>query len=227
MQIQYLISRPAMLKTLALGIMGFFVMDDGSGSQHLEHPTTTTTTRMIQKFHPPPAGVDNYSQNPTVFGKILRGELPSAILDETDDLLVFRDKRPRAPLHDLIIPKRWIPNVFDLEKTDLPLLYEMKALALQQLELEQPEALARGDYRLVFHVPPFNSVDHLHLHVLAPASKMNLFNRTIKYKGESRSCVNFDMVIKRLEAGRKATPYDRPSEEYKKAKKWISSLVGY
>jgi diadenosine tetraphosphate (Ap4A) HIT family hydrolase len=168
-------------------------------------------------YHQPPLGDptnsnddEYYSNNPTVFGRILRGALPASIVEETDDLVAFQDIHPRAPLHDLIIPKRRIPSVFELIPDDLILLQEMRELAMRQLQLRQPVAAAQGDYRLVFHVPPFNSVDHLHLHVIAPASEIHgIFYRMIKYNGDFRWCVKFDTVMERLEAGRVPVPWPR------------------
>lgn len=172
-----------------------------------------------QKFDPP-EGV-NYEDNPTIFGKILRGETPAAVLAERPDMMVFRDAYPNAPLHDLVIPKRLIPSIFELEAADLPLLYDMKQMALEQVERQAPEAFENNDYRLVFHVPPFNSVDHLHLHVIAPVSEMRDFYREIKYKGDSRACVGVDMILKRLEEGRTAMPYAKPNNS---AVEWFRAL---
>lgn len=167
-------------------------------------------TFFIPKFLPLPADVKH---NPSVFGKILRGEIPMRYRDESPDLLAFRDITPRAPTHNLVIPKRFIESIFDLTHEDLPLLYESKEMAIRLLKREQPKALERGDYRLVFHVPPFNSVDHLHLHVLAPASNLSVFHRTVKYHSNTRWCVSLDRVIARLEADRGAMPYPRPDDK--------------
>jgi diadenosine tetraphosphate (Ap4A) HIT family hydrolase len=152
-----------------------------------------------------------YGDNPTVFGKILRGEVSCDRFDETDTLLTFEDVRPRAPLHALVIPKRFIPTVFDLSPADLGLLEEMRAAALRVLEVHQPSALRDGDFRLVFHVPPYNSVNHLHLHVLAPVSQMSWIYTGIKYNPRTRWCTDWETVHKRLGHGKAAVPYRRPT----------------
>ena len=60
--------------------------------------------------------VYDYDSNPTVFGKILRGELRRRpILKESDNLIAFEDQKPKAKLHALIIPKRYIPTILDLD----------------------------------------------------------------------------------------------------------------
>eukprot|EP00549_Striatella_unipunctata_P016855 CAMPEP_0118685480 /NCGR_PEP_ID=MMETSP0800-20121206/7270_1 /TAXON_ID=210618 ORGANISM="Striatella unipunctata, Strain CCMP2910" /NCGR_SAMPLE_ID=MMETSP0800 /ASSEMBLY_ACC=CAM_ASM_000638 /LENGTH=189 /DNA_ID=CAMNT_0006582397 /DNA_START=61 /DNA_END=630 /DNA_ORIENTATION=- len=153
--------------------------------------TTTTTTENNNKKkcdelfcvrHEEPKGVD-FASNPSVFGGILRGEVPALTLAETDDLLCFMDKTPRAPLHALVIPKRHIPTLNDLTFQDVELVQEMRALGLRVMKERYPHAHQDKDYVLCFHVPPFNSVDHLHLHVLAPASSMTRLMRYGKYRG--------------------------------------------
>ena len=174
---------------------------------------TTSTPQLVASYHKPPSsseeGTDDYyKNNPTVFGQILRGEIPTVMVAETNDLLMFQDIHHRAPMHDLIIPKQYIPSVFELDKSNLPLLYEMRDLALQKLQQKQPVAFRNKDYRLVFHVPPFNSVDHLHLHVVAPASQMTLFRRFIKYSPRDyRWCVSLETVLSRLQQGKTPVPW--------------------
>ena len=75
------------------------------------------------------------------------------------------------------------------------------------MEKQQPQALVDDDYILCFHIPPFNSVDHLHLHVLAPASEMNYLYRYGKYNTGARWCIGALEVIERLKGGQLAVPY--------------------
>jgi len=86
----------------------------------------------------------------------------------------------------------------------------MRQLGLELLEEQQPRALEEEDYILCFHIPPFNSVDHLHLHVLAPASEMGFVYRYGKYNSGTRWCIGDFEVIERLERGMVAVPYARP-----------------
>ena len=161
-------------------------------------------------YHKPPPDVD-YSTNETVFGKILRGESPATVWHETTDLLVFQDIHPRAPTHGLVIPKRFIESVFDLTLADVPLLEEMQSVALATItERHGSDVLSSDDYNLCFHVPPFNSVDHLHLHVLAPQSNMRWYYRWIKYNTAMRWSVSIDTVLERLRQGLPAVPYQKP-----------------
>ena len=96
------------------------------------------------------------------------------------------------------------------DNDDIHLIQNMRQMGLNLLEQQQPEALATEDYILCFHIPPFNSVDHLHLHVLAPASEMNWVYREIKYKCGARWCTSDLEVIERLKEGLSAVRYKRP-----------------
>ena len=160
-------------------------------------------------YHEPPPGVD-YSTNPAVFGRILQGQLPCRVLAETGDLLAFVDRTPRAPLHALVIPKRYISNVSSLTSTqqDIRLVHDMQSMAHELLRDYAPDAVDTGDYRLVFHIPPFNSVNHLHLHVLAPVSEIpNPYYRFVKYAEHTRWSTSVERVLRRLQQGNTAVPY--------------------
>jgi diadenosine tetraphosphate (Ap4A) HIT family hydrolase len=161
----------------------------------------------------PSPGVD-YRLNPTVFGEILRGEQPqSKIYLESAHLLAFRDIRPRAPLHALVIPKRYIPTIQNLDDDAMSkdLLLQMQDMAHNLLQKHlTSDQYEQKDYILCFHIPPFNSVDHLHLHVLAPASEMkNPFIKHIKYHTHTRWCIGLDEVLGRIQQGQPVTPYSK------------------
>jgi len=166
----------------------------------------------MKTYHEPPPGVD-YSTNPSVFGKILSGQIPARTLQESTNLLAFEDRSPAADLHGLIIPKRYIESVFSLDQDKceaIELVKEMHQMGLAVIEEYQPEALASGDYVLCFHIPPFTSIDHLHLHVLAPASSMSWWYGSIKYACPKWWCISDTEVLERLEEGKPAVPYKKP-----------------
>lgn len=147
---------------------------------------------------------------------------------ESDRLVALEDIAPRAPLHALIIPKAFVGSIFDVtvnlgsgsastssttdddDQGDLEWMTEAQDMALTLIQEHHPKALAQGDYRLVFHVPPFNSVPHLHLHVLAPLSEMSWFYRYIKYHPNTRWCIPLTEVMDRLVAGKSSVPFRRP-----------------
>jgi histidine triad (HIT) family protein len=100
-----------------------------------------------------------------IFCKIARGEIPSQILHQDDELTAFRDIRPQAPTHVQIIPKRHIDTILDLGLADERLIGKMVLLANR---LAQKEGLADNGYRLVFNCKSYGGqeVYHIHLHLL-------------------------------------------------------------
>jgi len=102
---------------------------------------------------------------PSIFTRILEGEIPSEIIAETENVFAIRDIAPKAPVHLLVIPKSAeYRNVVELAAGDPDLLTEMIGLA-NSLAAEQ----ADGDFRLVFNTGPGagQTVFHVHAHVLA------------------------------------------------------------
>lgn len=100
----------------------------------------------------------------TVFGKIVRGELPCQKVFENDRILAFKDIAPKAPVHVLIIPKKEIPNLQSVSPEDMPLVTEM-LVVVQQIAKEL--GIDQG-YRLLTNNGKGGGqvVDHLHFHLL-------------------------------------------------------------
>ncbi len=102
----------------------------------------------------------------TIFEKIIAREIPADIVYEDDDCLAFHDIHPQAPVHVLVIPKRKVENVASLTDGDQELagklLLAVRNVA-QQLKLDD------AGYRVVANCgrDGGQTVDHLHLHVLA------------------------------------------------------------
>jgi diadenosine tetraphosphate (Ap4A) HIT family hydrolase len=154
----------------------------------------------------------DYKSNPTVFGKILRGRLKTRLILETKRLVAIEDISQRAPFHALVLPKQRIGSVLDLTGEHLELLEEMRAVAEKYLlGVYQLLPHSRGDYKLCFHVPPFHSVDHLHLHVLAPASSVDRLYRKFDdtLNQGNRWNVSLQTVTSRLRNGMAPTLYER------------------
>ncbi|MDD4966529.1 histidine triad nucleotide-binding protein [Halothiobacillus sp.] len=101
----------------------------------------------------------------TIFSKIIRREIPADIVFENDRVLAFRDINPQAPVHILIIPKKPIPTVNDIQAEDAPLIGELFVVAAQ---LAAEEGIAEAGYRTVFNCRDHGGqeVYHLHLHLL-------------------------------------------------------------
>lgn len=100
----------------------------------------------------------------TIFGRLIRGEIPARIVHDDDRCLAFHDVAPQAPVHVLVIPKRPIPSLADVVDDDADLLGHLVLVATQ---LARSLGLADG-YRLVVNCgrDGGQSVDHLHLHLL-------------------------------------------------------------
>uniref|UniRef100_A0A1B6DG90 Adenosine 5'-monophosphoramidase HINT3 n=1 Tax=Clastoptera arizonana TaxID=38151 RepID=A0A1B6DG90_9HEMI len=129
-----------------------------------------------------------------IFCDIVHSNDSSKIIFEDDDVVVFPDIKPAAPHHYLVVPKEHIKDAKSLKS-------EFKTLVQKMVDtgnriLQEKEANLH-DSRLGFHWPPFNSISHLHLHVIAPQSEMNLISRAI-FKQDSWWFVSPEYVISRL-----------------------------
>jgi histidine triad (HIT) family protein len=100
----------------------------------------------------------------TIFGKIIRREIPANIVYEDDLALAFRDIQPQAPTHILVIPKKPIPQLDAASSADQSLLGH---LLLTAKKVASQVGLTNG-YRLVINNgrDGGQTVDHLHIHIL-------------------------------------------------------------
>ena len=103
------------------------------------------------------------TSNDTIFGKIIRGEIPSKKIYEDTEVLAFHDIHPAAEVHFLIIPKKFIPTLFDVKPEDAVLLGKMLALVPV---LARQEGLMDG-FRTSINTGRMGRQDvyHLHIHV--------------------------------------------------------------
>lgn len=99
------------------------------------------------------------------FCKIAEGEVPADIIFQNDEVIAFRDINPQAPTHVLIIPKRHIATLNDLEEGDENLV---GSLFLTAKSLAAELGFAEDGYRTVFNCNAHGgqSVYHIHLHLL-------------------------------------------------------------
>ena len=100
-----------------------------------------------------------------VFCKIVARQLPSLIVAENEQVLVFKDIAPKATTHNLIIPKRHIPDLQAATAADSALLAALLQMA-QQLARDLPGSQA---FRLISNngAAVGQTVYHLHFHFLA------------------------------------------------------------
>ncbi len=101
----------------------------------------------------------------TLFEKIVAREIPASIVYEDDLVLAFRDIKPQAPVHVLIIPKKPIVRISEATAEDKQVLGH---LVLKAGEVAQQLGLANSGFRLVFNNGPDagEAVPHLHCHIL-------------------------------------------------------------
>ena len=102
---------------------------------------------------------------PTLFERIISGELPAAIVHRDERVTAFRDIHPRAPTHILIVPNKPIPTANDVTSADEALLGHMLLIAA---ELAAREGIADSGYRLIVNCnrDGGQEVYHLHVHLL-------------------------------------------------------------
>lgn len=100
-----------------------------------------------------------------LFCKIAARQVKAEVVRETEDLVAFRDIRPQAPTHVLVVPKRHVPTLNELSEADAPLIGRMFLLAK---EIARAEKIDQTGYRTVFNVhrDAGQTVFHIHLHLL-------------------------------------------------------------
>ena len=116
-----------------------------------------------------PSEVPMTQSNDTLFGKIIRREIPATIVYEDEDVLGFKDIAPQAPVHVLFIPKNEaIPTLDDVRQDQAHLIGK---LALAAAEYARREGFAQDGYRIVMNCREHagQTVFHIHLHLLAGA----------------------------------------------------------
>jgi histidine triad (HIT) family protein len=114
---------------------------------------------------------------PTLFEKIIAGELPAEIVYRDARVVALLDIRPAAPVHLLVIPIKPIPTTDDIEDSDESLIGHMVIVAR---DLARQRGIAKSGYRLVINCNPDSGqeVYHLHLHLLGGRPLGPLVQRT-------------------------------------------------
>jgi len=100
-----------------------------------------------------------------VFCRIARGEVQTTAILEDDALLAFEDIDPAAPVHVLVVPRKHITSLADVQDEDRDLLGR---LLLAARDVARRRGLAEDGYRIITNVGEFGGqeVFHFHLHVL-------------------------------------------------------------
>ena len=103
--------------------------------------------------------------NDCVFCKIVKGEIPSNKLYEDEEILAFHDLNPQAPVHFLVIPKKHIKNIMEVDAADTQLMGKM---LFKAQELAKNTGCSENGARFVINCKSHGgqTVDHIHCHVL-------------------------------------------------------------
>ncbi len=101
----------------------------------------------------------------TIFSRIIDGEIPGEFVYQDEQVVAIRDVNPAAPVHLLVIPRKPVASVAELEDEDLELAGRLLLVARK---LAEQEGLASRGYRIVINTGKEGgqTVPHLHIHVL-------------------------------------------------------------
>jgi histidine triad (HIT) family protein len=104
-------------------------------------------------------------ENGCIFCNIAQEKTPTELIYKNQNLVVFKDIKPHAPVHLLIVPKQHIRSINDLTATDLPLVSEL-IVAARKMAIEV--GVEESGYKLLFNVERGGGqmVFHLHLHLM-------------------------------------------------------------
>ena len=100
-----------------------------------------------------------------LFCKLVAGEIPCTEVFSNDSYLAFRDIAPQAPTHILVIPKKHISGLSELNVSDIEIIGGLMTTAV---EIAKEEGLVPNGYRFVINngQDGGQTVGHLHLHIL-------------------------------------------------------------
>lgn len=102
----------------------------------------------------------------SIFTKIINREIPADIVFENDRIIAIKDIAPQAPTHLLVIPKKEIPTLMDMQEEDQALLGEMMFVG-QKLAKEAGHEPTGARFTMNCKDFGGQEVYHIHLHVLA------------------------------------------------------------
>lgn len=100
-----------------------------------------------------------------LFCKIADGTIPAKRIHEDDKVVAFRDINPQAPTHVLVVPRKHIPSLNELQPEDAALVGYLHLVAAQ---LAASEGIDQRGYRTLFNTnaDAGQTVFHIHLHLV-------------------------------------------------------------
>ena len=103
--------------------------------------------------------------NDFIFCKIINKEIPSQIVYEDEEILAFKDIAPKAPVHIVVIPKKHIEKITEIEKEDEAVIGKIYSV-INQIAKEQ--GIAEDGFRVIINCGENGGqeVKHIHFHLL-------------------------------------------------------------
>ncbi|EDV46864.1 histidine triad nucleotide-binding protein 3 [Drosophila erecta] len=112
-----------------------------------------------------------------IFCQISNGQDPKSVLVvETNEFVIFQDIKPASQHHYLAVTKNHYDSLKDLNKTHDSLVQRMES-ALKEFLVGK--GVSVDDALFGFHLPPFITVKHLHMHAIAPRTQMSFLSKLI------------------------------------------------
>jgi diadenosine tetraphosphate (Ap4A) HIT family hydrolase len=128
---------------------------------------TLSPTLLLTLHIPPKSKQESYklktydSEGQCKFCKL--AESGAQLLYQDELVGAFFDLKKVCRVHIQVVPRRHIHNIYELEETDIPLIRRMHEVGRMLLA----NHAGYGEFRFGFHIPPHNSIQHLHLHCIA------------------------------------------------------------
>jgi diadenosine tetraphosphate (Ap4A) HIT family hydrolase len=132
-----------------------------------------------------------------LFCNIVSKKEPSITVFENDEMMIFRTIAPYVSNHLLCVPKRHIKSALELRSSeDRALLERMVDVSVDVVKNQKFSMLREKPY-MCFHIPPWNSIDHLHLHIIPDPHTLSTFG-SIKYRKGTFYCQSVEEVLARI-----------------------------
>ena len=144
-------------------------------------------------------GVDydeNGQINTCLFCRIMKRQEPGTIVYEDKDFVAFKTLQPSTSTHVLVCPREHIKNYRSLSGPSGARL--VRSLVNVGKEILGPNGNSLADAQYSFHIPPWNSIDHLHLHVIGQRKEMG-WKAGLKYWEGTSYCKSAHTAIRELD----------------------------
>jgi histidine triad (HIT) family protein len=109
-----------------------------------------------------------------LFCKIIKKEIPSKILYEDDDILVFMDAFPNVEGHTLVVPKKHYTDIFEVDDETLCKMFKIARIESKDIMTK----LDKASTTFLFNYGEDQAIKHLHLHILPNYIKREKIKKT-------------------------------------------------